>query len=118
MSKTVNDLFRQSKQDWLEEARQSARKLLSVRYSITIEDVLEVTPLPRYLHHNTIGRVFSNEDFKAIGYTPSRRTAMHGRVVRLWTSTLPSEREAVRHADDLPKNWRRMRHGAGLLEVE
>lgn len=85
--KTINDLFKQSKQEWLDEARDTARKIGATKSTFTIEDVLLACPLPKYLHHNTIGSVFKHEDFKSVGFAPSRRPAMHGRVVRKWTLT-------------------------------
>ncbi len=82
---TIQDLFRQSKTDWLDGARAVAIKLLKNRHTITIEDVLAEYKLPKYLHHNTIGSVFQDDHFMPIGYVPSRRRVSHGRVIRQWT---------------------------------
>ena len=82
---TINDLFRKTKQDWLEEARDSARKLLMMHDSITIEDVLEMSPRPGYLHRNVTGSVFQTDEFEPVGFTHSRRTASHSRIIRKWT---------------------------------
>lgn len=82
--KTVQDLFKQEKQAWLEDARSAARKLLENKPFITIEDVLEITPRPQYVHRNATGSVFKGEDFIATGWMPSKRLSMNGRHVRRW----------------------------------
>lgn len=82
---TVPDLFNKTREQWLNGARNVAFQLLKTRTKITIEDVLELYPRPKYLHRNTTGSVFKNEWFQAIGYTASKRKQSHGRVIRLWT---------------------------------
>lgn len=107
---SMQDLFRKSKQEWLDEARAAARRLLMSRYSITIEDVLEVCPRPTYLHRNTTGSVFNDNDFTPVSYAPSRRTVSHGRTVRTWTF---HERPYV---NDLPRSRRMFRQRVESLE--
>ena len=82
---TVPDLFQIDKVRWLDGARKVAYDLLKRRSTITIEDVLELYPLPKYLHRNTIGKVFQNEWFQHVGYTSSKRRISHGRTIRLWS---------------------------------
>lgn len=82
--KTVQDLFKLEKQAWLEDARSAARTLLKNRPYITIEDVLEITPRPQYVHPNTTGQVFLDNDFVAVGWMPSKLRSMNGRQVRRW----------------------------------
>lgn len=89
MTKTVKDLFQAEKVKWLDGARAAARKLLRYRRTITIEDVLEIHPLPTYIHRNTAGRVFQCDDFHAVGWTPSTRRVSHGRHVRVWEKADP-----------------------------
>lgn len=84
---TMSDLFQDTKQRWLDEARQTARKIIATRGKATIEDVLENCPRPTYLHRNVTGSVFQHEDFTALGYEPSRRKVSHGRVIRVWGLT-------------------------------
>ena len=84
MSKTIKDMFSEQRQAWLDDARAAARKLLRRRYCITIEHVLEVCPLPEFLHRNTIGSVFKHDDFMPVGWVKSRRPVMNGRFVRSW----------------------------------
>lgn len=84
MSATIRDLFRKSKESWLEDARAAAIKLLKRRPYITIDDVTKEVPLPSYLHKNTVGGVFQTPDFKAVGFTVSTRPVAHGRVIRKW----------------------------------
>lgn len=81
---TVPDLFNRTRDQWLQGARHTARQLLRRRRSITIEDVLERYPRPKYLHRNTTGSVFKGDMFQPIGYTLSKRTLSHGRVIRMW----------------------------------
>lgn len=81
--KTIRDLFKQERDDWLDSARVTAKKLLKRRAYITIEDVLEKCPRPSYIHHNSTGRVFTNE-FVAVGWRRSERPLMNGRQVRVW----------------------------------
>lgn len=84
----VNDLFKREREAWLDKARSTARKLLRYRRRITVEDVLEQCPRPQYVHQNTTGMIFRDNDFKAVGWQPSRRTAMNGRQVRVWSLTI------------------------------
>lgn len=81
---TTQDLFRRSKQEWLEEARETARQLLKKRYSITIEDVLRETPRPQYISPKAIGGVFQHPDFVAVAFVFSKRAISHSRVIRAW----------------------------------
>lgn len=81
---TMPDLFRRSGEEWLEEARAEACKLLGRRYAVTIEDVLQACPRPNYLNRNITGGVFQTPDFKPIGFTFSKRPISHKRVIRLW----------------------------------
>lgn len=82
---TVPDLFQRTREQWLNGARNVAFNLLKTRHTVTIEDVLELYPRPSYLHRNTTGHVFKDAWFQPIGYTLSKRTVSHGRVIRLWT---------------------------------
>jgi hypothetical protein len=82
---TAQDLFNTTREQWLEGARHAARKLLRLRSKITIEDVLELYPRPKYLHRNVTGRVFRSEMFQPIGYTTAKKPSSHGRVLRIWT---------------------------------
>ena len=54
---TIQDLFKKTKREWIDEARDIARELLQQYPYITIEDVLKLHPLPTYLHHNTIAHL-------------------------------------------------------------
>jgi len=81
---TTQDLFRTNKEQWIQEARQIAQKLLLNRGQITIEDLLEVHPLPKYIKKNLLGRVFQDDIFQAVGYTKARRTMAKGHIIRIW----------------------------------
>lgn len=82
---TMPDLFHQTREQWLEGARHTARQLLRRKRLITIEDVLEIFPRPKYLHRNITGNVFKSEMFHPIGYTLAKKPTSHKRVIRLWT---------------------------------
>jgi len=81
---TAQDLFQSSREQWLTIARRVALDLLKTRHTITIEDVLDISPRPKYLHRNTTGSVFKDERFSPVGYTTSKRLISHSRVIRLW----------------------------------
>ena len=81
---TTQDMFRTNKEAWLQEARQIAQKLLLTRGSITIEDLTEVHPLPKYIKKNFLGRVFRDDVFQKAGYTNARRTMARGHALRVW----------------------------------
>lgn len=83
---TIQDLFTSSKQQWLEDARLAAQRLLKVQECITIEDVLSICPRPKFLHQNITGNVFKSREFKPTGrYRKSKRSISHGRDVKEWT---------------------------------
>ena len=82
---TIQQRFNLDREQWLNGARKVAFNLLQTRHTVTIEDILELYPRPKYLHRNTTGSVFNNEWFQPIGYTQSKRKQSHGRVIRLWS---------------------------------
>ena len=81
---TINSLFEQTKESWLEEARGVARKLLASKPYITIDDVTAECPLPGYLHKNTIGSVFKDSQFKTVGITKSTRPSRNSGLIMRW----------------------------------
>lgn len=83
--KTIKDLFTKGRQEWLDEARETARNLLKKSKFITVEDVLKKCPRPQYIHKNTVGSIFKDDDFVAVGWRRSARPLMNGRQVRVWT---------------------------------
>ncbi|MDB5422569.1 MAG: hypothetical protein JWR59_2516 [Brevundimonas sp.] len=95
---TVQDLFSLNREQWLNGARKVAYQLLQTRLTITIEDVLELYPRPKYLHRNTTGSVFKDEWFQPVGYVLSKRVISHGRVIRLWSLS-------EKFADKLTKDY-------------
>lgn len=82
---TAQDLFRNTRQEWLDECRIIARNLLKTRQTITIEDVLKECPRPKYLRPNIVGSVFHDKDFVPVGYTMARKPSSHSRVIRVWS---------------------------------
>lgn len=76
--------YKKNREDWLDSCRAAARKLLLTRYSITSEDVTELVPRPENVHHNATGSIFRDDDFTSVGYTLTRRTTSHRRLIRKW----------------------------------
>lgn len=101
------DIFGSSREEYIEQAQKIARDLLLKRDTITIEDVTKLCPLPRYLHRNTLGRVFQNQIFKSVGYTTAKRVAARGHVIRVWTL-----RPEFFDERQLSKRWQAARHVA------
>ena len=98
MNTNVAKMFHRDAEEWLEEARLAAEAIIEDRGQCTIEDVLNVKPLPNHLHRNTIGNVFKDHDrFRPIGYALAKKTSSHKRVIRIWTTTDP--RKHIRHLD-------------------
>lgn len=82
--KSVPDLFKSEREEWVEECRQAARQLLSHRETVTIEDVTAVCTRPSYVHMNTAGQVFKHPDFQFAGFTKAKRTTAKGRWIMRW----------------------------------
>ncbi len=80
----MGDLFSKEKQAWLDECRAAARRLLTTREEITVEDVLEICPRPTYIHRNTTGQIFNHKDFQFARFTKSRRHISKGRWIMRW----------------------------------
>lgn len=90
-TKTMADLFKQQRSEWLDSARATAKKLLRGKYFITIEDVLAINPRPQFVHRNTTGLVFNHSDFVNFGMARSTRPAMNGRMIMRWRIRAGSE---------------------------
>lgn len=74
--------------DYLTLARDAARKLLSERPSITINDVREVCPPPADIDPRVMGAVFRHADFEATGeFVLSSRTTCHRRPIQRFALT-------------------------------
>lgn len=80
----MSDLFAKERQQWIDDCQATARKLLTHREEITVEDVLAECPRPKYIHRNTTGQVFKHPDFRMTGFTKSRRTISKGRWIMKW----------------------------------
>lgn len=103
--KTMNDLFKQEKERWLEGARAVARELLMKNNSVTIVDVLNKYPRPQWVHQNTTGQVFKHPDFRACGTEKSNSPKAKGRIICRWTL-----------ADDLKHVIRMREYETSLME--
>lgn len=101
MTNTMQDLFKTEREQWIDDARSAARRLLIYRDTITIEDVLAICPRPTYVHRNVSGQLFKHEDFKAKGFTKSRRAVSKGRWIMTWqlnAKALPHMMKQIRRA--------------------
>lgn len=86
---TQQSFFSQTKQQWIEMAREAARELLGQGGTITIEEVLQRAPRPVWVHRNSTGSVFQHPDFVAVGYTVAKKPSSNGRVIRKWALKNP-----------------------------
>lgn len=100
-SNTVLDLFRQTSDEWIENARSEAVRQLRTHEYITIEDILRVCPFPGYLKVNIRGQVFKTREFTPIGWTNAQRSLARSHALRQWTLRGESDE------DSLPKRRRR-----------
>lgn len=82
--RNIQDVFKSEREVWLDEARAAARRLLTRRHYITINDVLAETPRPSYLSKNITGAVFKNGDFKVYGFEKSKSKKARGRIICQW----------------------------------
>lgn len=74
--------------DYLSEARDAARRLLSERPSITINDVRAVCPPPADIDPRVMGAVFRHADFEPTGeFVLSSRTTCHRRPIQKFRLT-------------------------------
>jgi hypothetical protein len=83
----IKDLFKAQRCDWIASARGFAIRTLKCNGNrpITIDDVLRARPLPDYLHRNTIGSVFRNDNtFQSVGFRKSLKPSANHRVIQLW----------------------------------
>lgn len=84
-AQTVPQLFRVEAQEWVAGARKVAQDLLLEHPTITILDVLEVHPLPKYLKKNIIGHVFKDEVFMKQGIMRSPVPVANGHFIHRWS---------------------------------
>ena len=81
-------LLEEHRPDYLTLARDAARKLLSERDSITINDVRAVCPPPSDIDPRVMGAVFRHADFEATGeFVLSSRTTCHRRPIQKFRFT-------------------------------
>jgi hypothetical protein len=76
------DQLETNRRPYIEEARQTARKLLSTRPYITIDDVRAVLPPPEGVDPRVMGAVFKQDEFVSVGWTTSKRKVNHRRPIQ------------------------------------
>lgn len=83
MTESWQDLLEQTRYEYLNVARDAARRLLETRQSITINDVREVCPPPSMIDPRVMGAVLRHRDFELTGeFVLSSRKACHARPIR------------------------------------
>lgn len=80
---TIQNRFNFDREDYLEQCRETAKRLLRHGGTVTIEDVSKLCPRPTYLHPNIMGSVF-NKEFKQVGFKTAKNPAARGHVIREW----------------------------------
>lgn len=80
----VLPLFERKSSEWVEDAREAAKKLGAGGKVVTIDDVRGVCPPPADTDPRVMGAVFSKREWECLGYRKSNRTACHGRPVAIW----------------------------------
>ena len=81
-------LLEEHRPDYLSLARDAARKLLSERDSITINDVRDICPPPSDIDPRVMGAVFRHADFEATGeFVLSSRNTCHRRPIQKFKLT-------------------------------
>lgn len=93
----VQDLFRTTREEYLMQARQAARRHLDIYDTVTILDVLSACPYPAYLgkSKSILGKVFQTGTFAPVGYTRSTDPKAKRHIIRVW---------ALKHPP-LPEKW-------------
>lgn len=85
MTNTALDLFEIHRVDYLNKARDAARKILANKQTITTDDVREACPVPEGVNPKVMGAVFNHPDFKSTGtWVKSRRTIAHNRPIQVF----------------------------------
>jgi hypothetical protein len=80
------DLLETHRPDYLERAREVARKLLETRDSVTVNDVRAVCPPPPEYDGRIMGAIFKHKDFEATGENvTSSRSTCHHREIKQFT---------------------------------
>src|SRR5690606_10307586 len=65
--------FEVTQEQWLAEARARAREIFRRKGRVTSDDLQAECPPPPRAHPNVMGAVFSQPDFKPMGFTVSKR---------------------------------------------
>jgi hypothetical protein len=82
------DLLETHRPDYLTLARDAARKLLSERPTIDINDVRDICPPPSDIDPRVMGAVFRHRDFEATGeFVLSSRNTCHRRPIQRFALT-------------------------------
>ncbi len=78
----VLDLFEETRQDYLAEARAMAQILAFHKGIITINDVREACPVPEGIDPRVLGAVLRGPAWEPVGFVQSTRRTCHGRPIR------------------------------------
>lgn len=79
------DLFEAKRKALLEECRLIARQVALEYGQVSIDDVRDRVQLPLGVDGKVFGAVFRGEEWRRVGFTPSRVKSSHSRIVGLYT---------------------------------
>lgn len=81
---TQLNIFHRATQEWLVEARRTAKEKALRDGRVTIIDVLSVCPRPQGVSKKAHSEVFKDGTFRPIGYTRATHPEANGHVIRIW----------------------------------
>lgn len=73
-----------SRAEYLDAAREAARRLIRLCGKVNIDEVRAICPPPTGADPRLMGAVFRHPDFRKIGHTNSRRKKCHGRPIAVF----------------------------------
>lgn len=82
--KQIVPLFEETRADWLERARATARQIAAQRGQVTINDVRDECPPPEDVDPRVMGAVLRAPAFKVVGYVRSSRADCHNRPIAVF----------------------------------
>ena len=81
-----------NKKSHLETTRELAKNMATIAADNTItSDEVQAVLIDRGIYlGNAAGSIFKTADWECVGFTPSKRTSSHGRIIRKWRLKNPN----------------------------
>lgn len=79
------DVFELQRKEFLDYARWTARKICQEKGHVTTDDVREIVQLPKGIDGRVYGAIFNNKEWVKTGYTQTKVTSSHGRIIAVYT---------------------------------